>query len=243
MREEEETLENHTAQGSENRQNDAGGLVLAAEILPDGLPIIPVRPRPAFPGILVPMSISGRERVAAFARAMKTPSQALGLLLVRDPEGEDTPENLHRFGVVGRVLKVAQADEESANFLLNCMERFSVRDLMPTDQGLFAEVRYHHAAEMSVNPELKAYSMAIIGTLKELVQINPLYSEEIKLFLNRSSMDDPGPPGRFCRQPDQFRRAGTAENSRDAGSAQAHRPGARPAEERTGSLAPADEDQ
>ena len=34
--------------------------------------------------------------------------------------------------------------------------------------------------------------MAIIGTLKELVQINPLYSEEIKLFLNRSSMDDPG---------------------------------------------------
>jgi ATP-dependent Lon protease len=34
--------------------------------------------------------------------------------------------------------------------------------------------------------------MAIIATLKELVQINPLYSEEIKLFLNRSSMDDPG---------------------------------------------------
>jgi ATP-dependent Lon protease len=34
--------------------------------------------------------------------------------------------------------------------------------------------------------------MAILSTLKELVQINPLYSEEIKLFLNRSSMDDPG---------------------------------------------------
>jgi ATP-dependent Lon protease len=33
--------------------------------------------------------------------------------------------------------------------------------------------------------------MAIISTLKELVQINPLYSEEIKLFLGRSSMDDP----------------------------------------------------
>jgi len=34
--------------------------------------------------------------------------------------------------------------------------------------------------------------MAILSTLKELVQINPLYSEEIKLFLNRSSLDDPG---------------------------------------------------
>ncbi|MFO7983000.1 MAG: endopeptidase La, partial [Desulfuromonadales bacterium] len=43
-----------------------------------------------------------------------------------------------------------------------------------------------------LNSELKAYSMAIISALKELVQINPLYSEEIKMFLNRSSMDDPG---------------------------------------------------
>jgi ATP-dependent Lon protease len=34
--------------------------------------------------------------------------------------------------------------------------------------------------------------MAIISALKELVQINPLYSEEIKMFLNRQSMDDPG---------------------------------------------------
>ncbi len=192
MREEEATIETPAEETTENRRADEGGLVLAAEILPDGLPIIPVRPRPAFPGILIPMSISGRERVAALTRAMKTPSQALGLVLVRDPEGEDSPENLHRFGVVGKVLKVAQADEESANFLVNCLERFSIQEIMRTDQGLFAQVRYHHAAELSVNPELKAYSMAIIGTLKELVQINPLYSEEIKLFLNRSSMDDPG---------------------------------------------------
>ncbi len=33
--------------------------------------------------------------------------------------------------------------------------------------------------------------MAIISALKELVQINPLYSEEIKMFLNRQSMNDP----------------------------------------------------
>jgi len=32
----------------------------------------------------------------------------------------------------------------------------------------------------------------VLATLKELIQINPLYSEEIKLFLNRSNLDDPG---------------------------------------------------
>lgn len=178
---------------TENRQRPEGGsLVLAAEVLPDSLPIIPLRPRPAFPGLLIPLSVSGHDKIAAVRRAMKTPSQALGLVLVRDLDGEETAENLHRVGVAGKILKVAQIDEESANFLFNCLERFSLREVLATDQGLLADVRYHFVAEHSVNPELKAYSMAIIGTLKELVQINPLYSEEIKLFLNRSSMDDPG---------------------------------------------------
>jgi ATP-dependent Lon protease len=32
----------------------------------------------------------------------------------------------------------------------------------------------------------------VLATLKELIHINPLNSEEIKLFLNRSSPDNPG---------------------------------------------------
>jgi ATP-dependent Lon protease len=173
-------------------QDREGGLVVAAEVLPAALPIVPLRPRPAFPGILIPMAITGEHQVAAVKRAMATPSQALGLVLVRNPEEEDAPENLHRVGVVAKILKVIHEDEENVHLLINSLERFTIEELGQTSQGLFARIRYHYGAELSVNPELKAYSMAIISTLKELVQINPLYSEEIKLFLNRSSMDDPG---------------------------------------------------
>ena len=51
---------------------------------------------------------------------------------------------------------------------------------------------YHYATELSVNLELKAYSMAIVSSLKELVKLDPLQSEAIKLFLSRSSLEDPG---------------------------------------------------
>jgi ATP-dependent Lon protease len=178
-----------------NRSEDKDrqeGLVVAAEVLPAALPILPLRPRPAFPGILIPMAITGDIQVAAVKRAMATPSQALGLVLVRNPEEEDAPENLHRIGVVAKILKVIHEEEESVHLLINSLERFTIEVMGQNPKGLFARVRYHYGAELSVNPELKAYSMAIITTLKELVQINPLYSEEIKLFLNRSSMDDPG---------------------------------------------------
>ncbi|HKK02154.1 MAG TPA: endopeptidase La [Desulfuromonadales bacterium] len=177
---------------SEEETDQLGGLVLASEALPTGLPILPLRPRPAFPGLMIPMAVSGKERIAAIKRAAESPSHALGLVLVRDVEADDSPDNLHPVGVAGKIIKIIDINDESAQFLLNCLERFVIEEINDSGQGLFARVTYHYSLELAPDSELKAYSMAIISALKELVQINPLYSEEIKLFLNRSSMDDPG---------------------------------------------------
>lgn len=171
---------------------DGSSLVLANEILPESLPIITLRPRPAFPGLLIPLALSGKLQVRAVEKALESSAQALGLVLVRELEGDDHPDNLHSVGVVAKIVKVINQDENGIQFLVNCLERFSIKEATSSKAGLLARVEYHYTPELSVNPELKAYSMAIISTLKELVQINPLYSEEIKLFLNRSSMDDPG---------------------------------------------------
>ncbi len=168
------------------------GLVVARHLLPDELPLIPVRPRPAFPGLMIPMALNDPLQVAAFYSAMKESKQTIGLVLVRNMEAEDTPENIYSVGVVGKIVKVISADEKSAHFLVNCMERFTAYNIRSRKEGLIGSVTYHLSAELSENKELKAYSMAILTTLKELIQINPLYSEEIKLFLNRSSLDDPG---------------------------------------------------
>jgi ATP-dependent Lon protease len=168
------------------------GLVLAADVLPNGLPLIVIRPRPAFPGLLIPLAVSGAEQVAAVREAMESPSHAIGLVLARNPEEDDAPDNLHRIGVACKIVKLIHIEDDEAQFLANCLERFEIMSVERTKRGFFARAKYHYSTELSANQELKAYSMAIISTLKELVQINPLYSEEIKLFLNRSSMDDPG---------------------------------------------------
>jgi len=167
-------------------------LVLASDNLPPVLPIIPLRPRPAFPGAIIPLSSSGKEKVELIKKIMDSPHQAAGLVLTKNPDLPDSPENLHRVGVVAKILKIVHSDEENIHILVSCLERFFFDRLIETEDGFVAEVTYHQTPVLSVNPELKAYSMGIIATLKELVQINPLYSEEIKLFLNRSSMEDPG---------------------------------------------------
>ena len=48
--------------------------------------------------------------------------------------------------------------------------------------GLIASVKYQLPVAQPVTEELKAYSMAIVTTLKDLVKLNPLQSEAIKMF-------------------------------------------------------------
>jgi ATP-dependent Lon protease len=175
----------------EEHVND-GEMVVASDILPTGLPIIPLRPRPAFPGIMIPLVLNGQAQVAAMHQAMEHQVQTIGLVMVRDLEEDDGIENLHKIGVAAKIVKVLHSEKNSAHILVNSLERFEIENIRENGTTLYAKVRYHFATELSGNAELRAYSMAILSTLKELVQINPLYSEEIKLFLNRSSLDDPG---------------------------------------------------
>ncbi len=167
------------------------GLVLARDTLPGALPIIPLRPRPAFPGVIIPLTVNGRERVETIQQAMDSATQTIGLVMVLDLDEEDAPDNLQQVGVAAKILKLIHAEEESAHVLVNSLERFVIKQVSERKGIIYAEVDYPEPEDEVDNAELKAYSMAIIATLKELVQINPLYSEEIKLFLGRSSMDDP----------------------------------------------------
>lgn len=67
------------------------GLVLARDMLPPRLPIIPLRPRPAFPGVIIPLTVNGESRVKTIKQAMETPSQSVGLVMVRELDDDDSP--------------------------------------------------------------------------------------------------------------------------------------------------------
>jgi ATP-dependent Lon protease len=166
-------------------------LILASELLPIRLPILPIRPRPLFPGLPVPLEV-GAEQVAAIQHALDYASKTIGILLVRDTNGLDAPENLYRVGVAAKILRAFQGENETTTILINCVERFTIEEISKAEFGMVASVKYQIPGALPITEELKAYSMAVITTLKELVKLNPLQSEAIKMFLSRSTFDDPG---------------------------------------------------
>src|SRR6266545_1728794 len=113
-----------------------GDLLVATEVLPAGLPIVPLRPRPAFPSSLIPMMVSDPHQLHAIKRAVDSPSRAVGLVLVKDLDEPDGAANLHGVGVAGKIVKVMQMDGDSAQILINTLERFAIEELADTPEGL-----------------------------------------------------------------------------------------------------------
>jgi len=180
-----------TGESSEPEPVQDSGIVLAGEMLPPSLPILPVRPRPFFPGIHIPLQI--REHQLDIVNwTLESPHRTLGLLFVKSSDEEDSTENLHTVGVAAKILKAFKDEDGTGHILIGCLERFTVHDFKETEVGVFAEVEYHPALPTSADEELKAYSMAVITALKELMKTSALQSEAIKLFRTHSSMEDPG---------------------------------------------------
>jgi ATP-dependent Lon protease len=172
-----------------NQENPA--LVVATEALPERIPILPIRQRPFFPGIPIPIEVRGSQ-FAVVQEALQSAGATLGLVLVRDEKNEDSAANLYSVGVAAKVLKAVQVESDVAHVLINSLQRFTIEHISEEPNGMTASVRYHVPADHSVNEELRAYSLAIISALKDLVKLNPLHSEAIKMFLSRSSFDNPG---------------------------------------------------
>ena len=72
------------------------------------------------------------------------------------------------------------------------LERFEIKEIDSDDPVLKAKVEYlQDTGGQKTEYELKAFSVSIINLIKELVQLNPLFKEELGLLMGRINLKDP----------------------------------------------------
>ena len=174
-------------------------IVLASETLPSTLPIFPIHHRPPLPKLMAPMLIDDEKLKELAINISKSSSKHLGLVLVKKEKFEKKddspikPEDLHSFGAAVIILQVASSEPKlPLQIMLLVQERFKIVKIVQEEPYMVAEVKYFPETEMSMNNELKAFAGAIIASLKELIKLHPLFKEELKLFLGRSTISEPG---------------------------------------------------
>jgi len=174
------------------KQGDSGSAVLPAdEALPPHLVVLPLSNRPLFPGLVVPLVYEGEEIASIVKEMAKHHEQYVGLLLVRDENKPFAPDNLYDVGVVARIAKAIEVQGHGLHLVVECVRRFRIEHFLSNDNPIRAAVRYHNETSYKGNIELRAYTVAIINTIKELLKHNPLYEEELRLFASRFGVDEP----------------------------------------------------
>ncbi len=178
---------------SEDPTTDNQQVILANEVLPEVLTIIPLSQRPIFPGMMIPLVLTGDEMINSASEIMETENKIGGVVLIEHSHEEHTiSKDMYTVGVAIKILKVTPVDDKTIQVMVNALGRFSLVEVLQEEAIMTWKVHHHYEQEYEPTDEMKAYSMAIISSVRDLIKSNSLFQEEFKLFLNRFTAEDPG---------------------------------------------------
>ncbi|GAB4235834.1 MAG: endopeptidase La [Chlamydiales bacterium] len=161
---------------------------------PAELAIFPLTRRPFFPGMAAPLVIEPGPYYETLKEVARSDSKALGLVLTKKEDidtGKIRFRDMYKIGVLARILKIIPMEQGGAQVILNMESRFRIETSLKEKGALVALVS-HYEDSPEITQELKAYSISIISTIKELLKLNPLFKEELQIFLGHSDFTEPG---------------------------------------------------
>ena len=166
-------------------------LVRARDVLPGTIPVLPQSERPFFPGQAIPLLVDPDAWEETIRAAQEKANNMVGLLLVRTERADEAGiKDFYRMGTACRIHRISRVDGR-LQVLLEGVQRFRVVDWLNKEPPFTARVEYFPEPRYEEIPEIKAYAIAVINTIKELIPLNPLYGEEFKLFLDNFHPNDP----------------------------------------------------
>ncbi|SDO65117.1 endopeptidase La [Desulforhopalus singaporensis] len=189
----------------DNREQSQKSLVVSKDLLPEKIMVIPLHDRPMFPKMMGPVIVDDPVLQQAVMKHVNQKKPLyLGLILLHPKEDglahyAESGDDFFKVGVVTRVIQVSPFKPgEPLQVLVQALERFDVVSIVKTDLGFGAEVKYWYESIRENTEEFKAYSVAIIDCIKELVNLNPLFKEGLSLLIERINLSDPGSLGDFA---------------------------------------------
>lgn len=177
--------------GPDSPFSDTRDVVVVSEILPPNITIIPIQPRPIFPNVLTPLIFSGERFLESLKHAYEHENRLLGLALVKEENKENYfSSDLYEVGTVIKIYRVTAMPDDSIQIMAQGLQRFERLEIVQQEPHLKWAVQYHNDPPKKTTEEHKAYFMAIMSAVKELIQVNPIIQESLKMMLTQMTFDD-----------------------------------------------------
>jgi len=157
-------------------------------VIPDALPVLPLRDALVFPLTAVPLAV-GQPRSLRLVDDVMRGNRLLALVTQRDPKVEPaTIEDVRRVGTAGMIHQLARAADGTVRLLVQGIERLRLVDGIETEAYLVARIEVA-PDQTAPTTEVDALRRAVVDIFRRLVEASPELSDE--LAATAANMSDP----------------------------------------------------
>ncbi|MBI2275630.1 MAG: endopeptidase La [Bacteroidetes bacterium] len=152
-------------------------------VIPDSLPILPLRNTVLFPGVVLPITVGRDKSIKAVNDAYKL-DKLIGVVAQKDANVEEpAPGDLCKIGTVARIVKLIKMPDGGTTIIIQGKKRFELLDMTSEDPYFKAAIRTLADDEVPENENFNAYVSSIKDLATQIIQLSPNLPTEASIIL------------------------------------------------------------
>ncbi|MBP9186276.1 MAG: endopeptidase La [Bacteroidia bacterium] len=159
------------------------------EILPETLPILPLRNTVLFPGVVIPITV-GRDKSINLIKDAHKGTKLVGVVAqtnsdIEDPEFKD----LHKVGTVAQIIKMLRMPDGSTTVIIQGKKRFRIEECIQTEPYFVAKIASFNEGAMAVGENTDALISSVKDLANQIIGLSPHIPTEASIALK--NIDSP----------------------------------------------------
>ncbi len=152
-------------------------------VVPDILPLLPLRNTVLFPGVVLPITVGRDKSNKAVEEAYKT-HKLIGVLAQKDVSIED-PESkdLCAVGTVARIVKLIKMPDGGNTIIIQGKKRFEISSFVSDEPFFKAFINLLPEDDLTTVEDFDAYSATIKDLATQIIHISPNLPSEASIIL------------------------------------------------------------
>lgn len=159
--------------------------LMNAEVLPDDLPVLPLRNAVLFPGVVFPITV-GRDKSIKLVKEAYKKEKVIGVVAQIDGNVEDpSPADLHQVGTVAQILRTLQMPDGNTTVIIQGKKRFRLLEITKEEPYFRGRVGvFETADEVPSDPGFQALIQSIKDLSIQIIEKSPNIPSEATFAIN-----------------------------------------------------------
>lgn len=152
-------------------------------VIPDTLPVLPLRNTVLFPGVVLPITVGRDKSIKAVNEAYKQ-DKLVGVVAQRDVNIEDPePKDLCAIGTIAKIVKLIKMPDGGTTIIIQGKKRFELLNMVSEDPYFRASIRMLADDEVPKQEDFNAIVSSIKDLATQIIQLSPNLPTEASIIL------------------------------------------------------------